>query len=69
MKRKRKYKTKLDRIYTYTCRFAVFAGIVMIFFLGMAIDTTDISEADLTLWGVSSLVLMVLGAIGMRAEE
>lgn len=27
------------------------------------------SEADLTLWGVSSLVLMVLGAIGMRAEE
>ena len=66
---KRKYKTKRDLIYTHTCRFAIFAGIVMIFSLGMAIDTTDISEADLTIWGVSSLVLMVLGAIGMRAEE
>lgn len=34
MKRlKRKHKTKRDRIYTYTCRFAVFAGIVMIFIL------------------------------------
>ena len=66
---KRKYKTKRDLIYTYTCRFAVFAGIVMIFILGLAIETTEISEADLALWGVSSLVLMVLGASGMRAEE
>ena len=66
---KRKYKPKRDLIYTYTCRFADLTGIVMIFILGMAIDTTDISEADLALWGVSSLVLMVLGAIGMRAEE
>lgn len=39
--------------------------------VGMAIDTTDISAADLAIWGVSSLVMMVLvlGAIGMRAEE
>lgn len=44
---------------------AAWIGTITLVILAMAIDTTDISEADLTLWGVSSLVLMVLGAIGI----